>query len=301
MKADQRPRMARIFFSADEPRLRAFWRLTLHGGLILTFLLVLGIPLAMLALFTNSGGTLFTSLEWSAIWGLLAILLATWVARIKLDRRSMTSLGLRRSRRAMADLITGFSIPALLLGLIFLLYLLLGWLKVDGYAWHAQNAPALLENLVVGLLMFIAVGIQEEVLSRGYHLQNLMEGINLPWGVILSSAIFAGLHLANPHSGLLPMLGIFAAGLLFAFAWLRTRQLWLAIGLHIGWNFFEGTIYGFPVSGTPSFSLIRTSITGPVVLNGGLFGPEGGLLILPIIALGALLVWLYTRNRAQNV
>ena len=250
----------------------------------------------MLALFTNSAGTLFTSLEWSAIWGLLAILLATWVARIKLDRRSMTSLGLRWSRQSGVDLIAGFFTPGLLLGLIFVLYLLLGWLKVDGYAW-TQSGSSPLQGLLMGLLMFIAVGIQEELLSRGYHLQNLIDGLSLPWGVVGSSAIFAALHLANPHSGLLPLLGIFAAGMLFAFAWLRTRQLWLAIGLHIGWNFFEGTIYGFPVSGTPAFSLIRTSITGPVVLNGGLFGPEGGVLILPILALGTLLVWLYTRGR----
>ena len=75
MNPDQRPLMARIFFSADEPRLRALWRLTLHGGLSLAFLLALAIPLGLLALFTNSGVTLFTSLEWSAIWGLIRVIL----------------------------------------------------------------------------------------------------------------------------------------------------------------------------------------------------------------------------------
>jgi hypothetical protein len=73
--------------------------------------------------------------------------------------------------------------------------------------------------------------------------------------------------------------------------------LWLPIGLHLGWNFFEGNIFGFPVSGLDTFRLIRHSINGPTWLTGGPFGPEAGLIILPAMALGIWLMIIFTRGR----
>ena len=80
-------------------------------------------------------------------------------------------------------------------------------------------------------------------------------------------------------------------------AYLRTGQLWLSIGLHIGWNFFEGVVFGFPVSGLDIYRLIRHQIQGPEIWTGGAFGPEAGLIVLPALVIGAVLIYLYTRNR----
>jgi membrane protease YdiL (CAAX protease family) len=88
--------------------------------------------------------------------------------------------------------------------------------------------------------------------------------------------------------------------LFFAYAYLRTRQLWLPIGLHIGWNFFEGTIFGFPVSGTTSYQLIHQSVSGPEIITGGAFGPEAGLILLPALLLGTAMVIILTRNRRDQ-
>jgi hypothetical protein len=143
----------------------------------------------------------------------------------------------------------------------------------------------------------MGVGFQEELLSRGYHLQNLAAGTSLPIGVTLSSAVFALLHLRNPSASWLSTIGIFLAGIFFAYAWVRTRRLWLPIGLHIGWNFFEGIIFGFPVSGLETFRLLRHSIVGPILATGGPFGPEAGLIVLPALALGTGILYLYTRRR----
>jgi hypothetical protein len=148
------------------------------------------------------------------------------------------------------------------------------------------------------LFAFILVGWQEELLSRGYWLQNLRDGLNLVWGVLISSAFFALGHAANPNASWEAMLGLFAGGLFLAYGYVRTRKLWLPIGLHIGWNLFEGTIYGFPVSGSPFFTLVRQTVHGPEWITGGDFGPEAGLIILPALLVGVGLIYLYTRDRA---
>ena len=71
------------------------------------------------------------------------------------------------------------------------------------------------------------------------------------------------------------------------------------MGLHLGWNFFEGTIFGFPVSGLETFRLLHHTITGPSLITGGEFGPEAGLIVLPAMVLGAGLIYLYTRGRLE--
>ena len=95
-------------------------------------------------------------------------------------------------------------------------------------------------------------------------------------------------------------MGIVLAGLFLALPYLLTRQLWLSIGLHIGWNFFEGVVFGFPVSGTDSFHLLRHTVSGPVLWTGGAFGPEAGLLVIPALIFGSLLVFAYTRLKIQK-
>ena len=95
-------------------------------------------------------------------------------------------------------------------------------------------------------------------------------------------------------------LGVTLAGLFMAYAYLRTRQLWLPIGIHIGWNFFEGPLLGFPVSGIGTFQLVRNQIAGPTLFTGGSFGPEAGLVLVPALIFGTALVYFYTRFVLQS-
>jgi len=66
--------------------------------------------------------------------------------------------------------------------------------------------------------------------------------------------------------------------------------------LHIGWNFFEGTVFGFPVSGVNPYALLHLRVSGPELWTGGQFGPEAGLLVLPALLIGSVLVYLYARK-----
>ena len=115
--------------------------------------------------------------------------------------------------------------------------------------------------------------------------------------MLISSCVFALLHAFNPNSSPAAVFLLIASGLFLACGYLRTRQLWLPIGLHIGWNFFEGPVFGFAVSGTSPFTLISQTPTGPELLTGGAFGPEAGLIVLPALLVGVALIYWYTQVR----
>ncbi|MFN2149161.1 MAG: lysostaphin resistance A-like protein [Anaerolineales bacterium] len=297
-RTTEKPFLLRIFLSPDEPRLRAGWRLLLHSigfGITLSVLTLLAVLLVY-----NRGSSLSYGLPIDATIELLAVLITTFAARRLLDRRSFVSLGFHIDRHMLPDLLVGFFIPMLLMGGIFLAEWALGWLTIEGFAWDHMPLESWIGTLLQGLLLFLMVGVSEEVLSRGYHLQNLTDGLNLFWGLFLSSSIFAFLHLINPDSSLFSSLGILAAGYFLAYGWVRTRQLWLSIGLHIGWNLFEGTVFGFPVSGYQIDALIQQKVSGPGWFTGGGFGPEAGLIVLPAMLLGVLLIAYYTRGRLER-
>jgi len=291
---------ARVFLSPEEPRLRAGWRLLIQSLLALGLMLAVSLPLVFGLLLTGSSALerLQSSLLLNTLISLLGIVSSVWIARRFLDRRSFTSLGLVVSSRAAKDLAAGIGITAVMMGTILALELAIGWTHFEGWAWDALPLHQVVLDLLAGLAIFIAVGFYEEILYRGYQLQNIRDGAGLWMGILLSSVIFAVSHAANPNSvWYTTVAGIFVAGLLLAYGWLRTGSLWLPIGLHIGWNMFEGPVFGFPVSGLDTVRLLVHTVTGPPLWTGGDFGPEAGLIILPAVALGAILIWAYTRTR----
>ncbi|MGB2896313.1 MAG: type II CAAX endopeptidase family protein [Anaerolineales bacterium] len=286
-----------VFLSPEEPRLRAGWRLLLHTIFYLMVLMTLSF--GALLFYRGELGVLTTLSSPAIMIELASILTATFLARRFLDYRSFSSLGLQLDRSAVSDLIVGFLIPSLMMTLIFLIEYAAGWTQFQSWSWQTVGIGPSVTGLLGGLLAFVLVGISEEIFSRGYHLQNLIEGLNLHWALFLSSIVFALLHFLNPSSSLMSTLGLLAAGYFLAYGWVRTRKLWLSIGLHIGWNFFEGNVFGFQVSGLDTFRLLLHTPSGPEFITGGSFGPEAGLIAIPAMLLGAWLVNLYTRERVK--
>lgn len=285
--------LARIFLSPDEPRLRAGWRLLIQTILML----VIAILVSLLASFL--GPLIAGSLIFQQILNFIMITGSVYIARRWLDKRSFASLGLQLNGQTLIDIFTGIGITLVQMGFIFVLMLALGWLTFQGFAWQFDPINVVITSVLGTFIAFIFVGWNEELLSRGYHLQTIASGLNLFWGVVISSAVFGLLHLGNPNATWVSAAGIFFAGLYLAYGYIRTRRLWLSIGLHIGWNFFEGVVFGFPVSGSDIYRLTRIEVQGPEIWTGGAFGPEAGLIVLPSLVLGALLIYLYTIKRVK--
>jgi membrane protease YdiL (CAAX protease family) len=286
----ERSKVARVFLSPEEPRLRAGWRLLIHTLLLFVFGLIIGG-------IANVFGLLNLGPIGGQILNFLIITGSVYVARRWLDKRSFESLGLKLDERTLIDILAGIGITFLQMGFIYFLMLGLGWLTFEGFAWEFDPVNVVVTNVITFFIMFIFVGWNEELLSRGYHLQTIASGTNVFWGVVISSAVFGVLHLGNPNATWVSAAGIFFAGVFLAYGYVRTKQLWLPIGLHIGWNFFEGVGFGFPVSGLDIYAVTRITVHGPELWTGGAFGPEAGLIVLPALILGGLLIYLYSMRR----
>ena len=157
------------------------------------------------------------------------------------------------------------------------------------------NWAALVRTLVVSGVVFALGAAAEEMLFRGYPLQTLMRSWPITLALVISSVIFALVHLENPH--VVPgftFVNTLLAGAWLAVAFWRTRSLWFPFGLHAGWNWVQGAVLGSPVSGITSITpapLMRFSDAGPFWIGGGGYGIEGGAACTAALVLSILFVW----------
>jgi len=145
-----------------------------------------------------------------------------------------------------------------------------------------------------GALFALSAAVLEEVVFRGYLFRLLSAAAGTWIAVLLTSALFGAAHAANPGATLFSSFAIAVeAGVILAGAYAMTGRLWMPIGLHLGWNFAESTMWGMSVSGgviTPS--LTRGNLSGAPILTGGEFGPEASIVaIMLCFAVGAILLW----------
>ncbi len=228
----------------------------------------------------------------------LAVVLAFVVMVRRVDGRSLASAGLRL-RGMLTETGAGLVIGGGLFCAVIGVMECFGSYRIGGVNGHFQP--------LVPLGLFLALGIFQEVPLRGYLLQTIERRWGTSWAVGVTSALFGLLHLGAAVDGLTtaqwllgPILITFETGLLFAGGYLLTRRLWLPVGLHWGWNFFESSVFGLPNTGSwgdapNTLFLDRTS--GPFLLTGGAFGPEASLPCLVVgTTAGVILLWLAWRR-----
>ena len=297
--------MVNVFWNAEEKRLRALWRLLAQVLLTIVLgalpILLVAEPLTWLhrrkVFLPGLAKAVYDPVVNMIVGPLvtLAVIASVALGRRWIDKRGWSAYGVRLDARWWAALPAGFGLGVLLMAAIFVFELAFGWIEVRGFLVQNAGMPVAL-GLAFTLVKDLCVGVYEELISRGFLLRTLSDGLGPTWGVVLSSSIFALLHLANPNASALGMVGIFAAGLLLAAARLRTGRLSAAIGLHIAWNLCEGAVFGFPVSGDlEPASLIAIVQRGPEVWTGGAFGPEAGLVGITACVAGIAILFLLPR------
>ena len=215
-----------------------------------------------------------------------------WVIVRFLAQRPVYELGLRK---LVSELSLGFGIGTLLMGLSVGVVALLG-----GYQVHAVQLST---GILFGLAVGIGPGVAEELLFRGILLRLLDKQLGSWAAIAVTSALFGAVHLSNPKATAFGALAIAVeAGLLLGGAYLLTRRLWLAIGLHIGWNFVQGGIFGINVSGSGYRfdGLLRSSMDGPAWLTGGTMGIEGSVVCVVIGALAGVFLLVLAHRRSHT-
>lgn len=205
-----------------------------------------------------------------------------------LEHRHAREIGIRRG---IGPLGIGVLVGAGLMGSVYLALWALGLARFDaGTGWS---------GIEVGLVSALTAAVFEELLLRAVLFRILEELGGTTIAVILSAIIFGALHGANPGATPFSVLAIaIEAGILLALAYALTRNLWLAVGIHMGWNFTEGSIFGAEVSGTKeAHSLLSAPLTGPELLTGGAFGPEASIVSLVACLIVAAAFALMIRRR----
>lgn len=190
------------------------------------------------------------------------------------------------------DAVRGTAAAAVLMSAIVGVAAILGSYRIVG--WGGSTSFALL---------FFGAGIQaaivEEILFRGI-LFRFLEAFGGSWfALAFSSALFGLGHLMNDNATLFSSVAIaIEAGLMLGGAYMLTRNLWLAIGLHFGWNMVQGFIWDVPVSGNAVDGLVESRISGPELISGGMFGLEASLVALAIAT--PLGVWFVIRAAREG-
>lgn len=219
----------------------------------------------------------------SQIFTVLIMWLVVWLFRRFVDRRSMISLGLQFDAGHRRDFISGILWGIAIISAVFLVLWAIGSLRVVSVSFPVTQ-------ILIGIVLFLLVGFGEELVMRGYVLNNLMDSMN-PYLALLFSAIpFALGHALNPNASVAGIINIVFAGLVLGIYYIHRLNLWFPIGIHLSWNYFEGIVYGSPVSGQEMPSVLVTERSGNPLITGGEFGFEASLITAVIILVATFLI-----------
>ncbi|NTV36703.1 MAG: CPBP family intramembrane metalloprotease, partial [Anaerolineaceae bacterium] len=234
---------------------------------------------------------------------LLGILASTWLAGRFFDKRDYVDFGLHFELQWFKDLAAGILTGALLMALVFGVEFIFGFVKITGTLYSSRPTISFGTGFAEMLFLFFCVGIYEELFFRGYLIKNLAEGFRskrfsnrttILIAYLISSVVFAAAHMSNVAFNFQALINLILAGFLLGLAYIWTGELAFPIGLHMAWNFFQGPVFGFQVSGTiPTETLLATQVIGPEWVTGGAFGPEGGLIGSAAILFGIFVIFLY--------
>lgn len=268
-------------FKNEEGEVRSGWKILILFLVEYILLFIMANIIGSLVVISGSmRENIYIILMFSQEIVLILTPILSWKVLFKND---LSLIGLKSlNKKEIKNLILGLVMGIIAITLAFILILL----SKSGVLVNSLLEPRFSLSLVLYLILFILVGFAEELLSRGYIIGAMEASNNNKWfAIMVSAVIFSLMHYGNNGFSLIPFLNIFLVGILFGVMYVKTKSIWLSTGFHITWNFFQGCIYGMPVSGITTPKLYEMTFVGNSILNGGTFGPEGGLIVTMVIIL----------------
>lgn len=268
---------------------RAIWKVAAFAGLALVGLL----PATVVALVLSQ---LVPEIDGQAVFyvlGTAATVAASWLCVRLFDRQPFSAIGLGLDRPWGRHLLLGMLAGAGLCVAYWGVYVVAGWAQTTVNPDLARQRSGILW----GALLCVGLAAQEETLVRGYGFQ-IVARWNLPVALLLAGAAFVSLHL--PHEGgkhPVTILNMFLGHLLFAACYLRTRSLWLPIGLHTAWNFTQVFVLGIGSLADGEDASVLTTECQQNLWTGSAYGPEGGLVVTLLLLLAIVVIWRCVRQR----
>ena len=194
-----------------------------------------------------------------------------------IEKRSFSSIGFNKNNW-LKKYSLGFLIGLAMMSIIVLILLPFGYITIEKNPIQPVGVSAIASILVI-LFGWIIQGATEEIVTRGWLLNVLSTKYNIGVGLLISSTLFGLMHLTNPNVNYIAVINIILVGLFYGLYVIKTNDLWAVCGMHSAWNFAQGNIFGFKVSGLDVSvgSLIDLNLVGSDFVTGGIFGPEAGI------------------------
>lgn len=207
----------------------------------------------------------------------------------KIEKRSWRSIGFSKGN-GFSSTLKGLLFGFLMFSAVVAIGMLLGQFRFEGYD---------LSSLILVIPYFILFAIQcfsEEMYARGWTITYFFKRHSIFLAMVINCIVFALPHLLSPGIDLLSIVNIFIVGMVFAVMFLRFDNIWVCGGVHTAWNFSQGIILGFNVSGYTTPSIMKFSQVGQNLINGGAFGPESSLITTAVFII-SLIIAVYYPNR----
>jgi hypothetical protein len=284
--------LERIFLGADG-RVRPIFRALVFA--VAAILLSIEVSRATYGFTQNS--SIWAQLFWSSLALSAGFLLLSWIFLRVADGTGFSALGLAFTRGWGRELALGFGIGVALQILILGAFLAT---RSVHYSLGAAHDLQFWHRVALNVALFLLAATVEELAFRGYGFQKLIQSFGPAGAIVFTSIIFGGLHFFNPNATIFSTINTILAGIILAIPYIRTRSMWVQIGLHWAWNLTMATLVSLPVSGI-NFEpgLFNAQSTGPAWFTGGVYGPEGGAAVT-IVSVAAIAWLLRTRQLSSS-
>jgi uncharacterized protein len=285
--------MKKWFKNADG-QVRSGWKIILAFGLMNIFagIFMLPVIIFMFAKFGTNEVSVDVSMD-RPIPSLLLMLAQrlgvtlTVMIFLKKEKKKWSDVGVTSLHSQGKNLLFGLFLGVVSIVLVTLIMMATKQITLTPAKVH-------LTDLGIYFISFIFVAANEELFFRGYVISALKQTKSYPLIYLVSCLVFGAVHIPNPHVHPLGIINVFMIGLLFAYMFIQTKSLWMSAGYHLTWNFFQGNILGFNVSGNAGNGFFHIK-GADNIWTGGSFGAEASIWTTVVILLGLFITKKFTQ------